>query len=101
MKELDYESLLEARAAGDMGDIPLIVITADRHFPSPPEDPFEARRRRRLERQWIEAQEQLARLSSRGVQLVLRDTGHNIQRERPGVIIDAVREVVLQARAVQ
>ena len=41
-------------------------------------------------------QEELAALSSRGELIIVEDTGHNIQIEKPQVVIDAIREVFEQ-----
>ena len=97
MKELFYVSLLEARAAGTLGDRPLIVLTAG--LPSGvPHDPPEARELIASQRHWIESQAQLARLSMRGKQIVLKDSRHGIQFDRPDAVIQAVRDVVAQTR---
>jgi pimeloyl-ACP methyl ester carboxylesterase len=96
-KELFYESLLEARASGNLGDRPLIVLTAG--LPSGiPEDPSQARRLMASQRQWIASQTQLAQLSTRGKQIVLPDSRHAIQFDRPDTVISAVRDVVEEVR---
>jgi len=97
-KEMDYESLLEARAVRNLGDLPLIVLTAGRHRITPPDNPVDARRQRTWEANWIEAQQQLARLSTRGEQRVFPEAGHNLMRDRPWEVLDAIREVVAKAR---
>jgi len=97
-KEMDYESALEARAVRDLGDIPLIVMTAGRHRINPPDNPVDAVTQSRWERQWIEAQEQLVRLSTRGQQRVFPEAGHNLPRERPQDVLDAIQDVLAQAR---
>jgi pimeloyl-ACP methyl ester carboxylesterase len=97
-KELFFESLLEARAAGGLGDRPLIVLTAG--LPSStPRDPAQARELIASQQHWIESQAQLARLSTQGKQIVLKDSRHGIQWDRPDAVIDAVREVVAELRA--
>src|SRR5205823_366874 len=83
LQEMDYESLLEARAAGPMGDIPLIVLTAGIHATRLPQDGIEVQKFRTFESKWIEAQRQLAELSTRGVQIVLPKSHHAIQFDRP------------------
>jgi pimeloyl-ACP methyl ester carboxylesterase len=99
IKELDYESLLEARSVRSLGDIPLIVLTATEHSTSAPESLFEVRRRRTAEAAWVEAQKQLAGLSTRGRQIVLPDTKHGIQYYRPDVVIQAIKDVVGEVRS--
>jgi pimeloyl-ACP methyl ester carboxylesterase len=97
-KEMFYESLVEARAVRSLGDIPLIVLTAGRHRVNPPENPIEARQQRAWEKKWIEAQKQLARLSTHSQQRVFPEAGHDLTRDRPRDVLDAIHEVVAQAR---
>jgi hypothetical protein len=98
-KELYYESLLEARAAGGLGDRPLIVLTAG--LPPSTDNLSDASQRRRMQEEWIKIQAQLAWLSTHGKQIVVRDSHHAIQFDRPDAVIDAVREVVEAVRLVQ
>ena len=78
-----YESLPESAAqvaaAGGLGDLPLIVLTAG--------DAEPAREHRAL-----------AQLSSRGKHAGVPGSGHQIHLERPAAVVDAIREVVEQAR---
>lgn len=86
-----YEQAHDARG---LGDKPLIVLTAGR--------PWDAGGNPQLDRQaaayqkvWIhEIQPKLARLSSRGRQIVVTNSGHGIPVEAPNAVIDAVRDVV-------
>jgi len=88
----------QARSAGGLGDRPLIVLTAGRPVDIP-SDPSQAREADEDQQVWIELQGQLARLSSRGRQVIVRDSDHGIPFEAPGAVIEAVREVVTQVRA--
>jgi hypothetical protein len=90
----------QARSAGGLGDRALIVLTAGKPGDSP-SDPVQAREAAEDQQVWIELQAQLARLSSRGRQVIVRDSDHGIPFESPGAVIDAVREVVTQIRAEQ
>ena len=100
-KELLYESELEARAVRNLGDVPLIVLTAGRHRINPPESPEDARAQRSWEAHWIQAQQQLARLSTRGEQRIFPDASHNLPHDRPQELLAAIREVVTETRAHQ
>ena len=84
------ESAQQAHAAGGLGDVPLIVLTAGR----PSEGGTTAE-----QRAWIDLQAGLTRLSTRGRQEVVYDSGHMIPFEAPEAVIDAVRGVVAEARA--
>ncbi|HVT94491.1 MAG TPA: alpha/beta hydrolase [Bryobacteraceae bacterium] len=76
------ESASDIAAVSGLGDLPLVVLTAAN--PSP----------RRFKQQ-----EEAARLSSRGVHRVARSSGHWIPIDEPELVIDAVLDVVQQARA--
>lgn len=80
----------ELHAAGDLGDIPLIVVTAGI-----------------IEDQWLatvpklasRAQVRLAGLSSNSMQVVATDSGHFVHRESPDVVLAAIAEVVGAVRS--
>lgn len=88
------ESYDEAERSGNLGDRPLIVLTRGK---LPPQmDPEEAA----YEQIWIhEIQASLARLSTRGRQIILEKSGHRISDEAPEAILDAIRSVVDTVRA--
>ena len=48
---------------------------------------------------WEKMQEDLAHLSTRGMQTIAKNSAHYIQIDRPDVVIDAVQGIVTQARA--
>ena len=74
----------ELRAAPSLGDRPLIVLAADESMNTTP--------------RWPEAQHQQAAMSTNGRLIVVEGSGHYIQLDHPAVVIDAVRQVVQQAR---
>lgn len=86
-------SAAQVRSAGTLGDRPLIVLTATRQDDIPPEiTPKDAQAEEDL---WVhQLQPQLARLSSRGKQIVV-DSSHEIPTEHPEVVISAIHEVWL------
>ena len=78
-------------AAGNLGGLPLTVITAGR--PNPP--PFIDREiSDRLARSWLESQRDLVRLSSAGVQVIAEESGHCIQCDQPELVADVIRRMV-------
>ena len=82
------ESAAEVRQAGNLGDLPLIVLTAA----------YGNRLRPQLNQAWLEElQPDLVRLSSRGKQITVA-SGHSIQLQQPEAVVDAIREVVNEAR---
>ena len=98
-KEMFMQSALEARAVKNLGDLPLVVLTAG--LPGKADNPVEARFNLRKQQTWIGWQQQLARLSSRGRQVVVEQSTHCIQCDSPASIIEAVREVVSESRGVR
>lgn len=86
----------EVPAGQSLGNLPLLVLTAGKPsvmgLPSAADD-------REASRIWRdELQPELVRLSPRGRQVVVKDSGHMIPVEQPGAIVDGVREVVEEAR---
>lgn len=91
------ESGNQARSAGTIGYRPLIVITGGEMTFSP--DPLMSQEiQMQLRDLWInELQGQLAKLSTGGRQIVLKDSSHLVQFEDPEAVISAVQEVWLEA----
>ena len=84
----------QARAAGAIGDKPLIVLTAGRSFETDPLPGLSQQDLANSERTWVEnLQPRLARLSTRGAQLVLPDSGHDILSDRPDAVVNAVHQI--------
>jgi pimeloyl-ACP methyl ester carboxylesterase len=76
------ESRQEVRDSGTLGEIPLVVISRD---PSQSDE------------QWKQMQRELTQLSSRGTQIIAKDSGHFIQVDRPDVVVDAIHGVLDEA----
>jgi pimeloyl-ACP methyl ester carboxylesterase len=75
-----------------LGDRPLIVLTAGR--PYEPDPLLSQEASDRLKEMWIHGlQAEEARLSTRGKQMVVPDSGHMIPYERPDAVVAAIREV--------
>ncbi len=88
----------QARAAGGLGDRPLIVLTAGKPFLTP-RDPLLANDVAAYHQVWMhQLQPQLARLSTRGRQIIVENSTHEIQYEAPDAVVEAVREVVTEIR---
>jgi pimeloyl-ACP methyl ester carboxylesterase len=95
------ESAGEVRAAGSLGDKPLVVLTAGKNVdasqlpaevPKKEMDDFHAI--------WMnELQVKEAKLSTRGKQIIVPDSDHMIPFERPDAIVDALREVCAAVNA--
>jgi pimeloyl-ACP methyl ester carboxylesterase len=93
------ESGDQARAAGKLGDRPLIVLTAGNRADPVLERILSTDEMSRQAKLWIdELQPEQARLSTRGKQVIVPDSGHMIPLERPDAVVAAIREVWLPAR---
>jgi pimeloyl-ACP methyl ester carboxylesterase len=92
------ESASQTATTGSLGDIPLVVLSHDPDTPQPdlPEDLVKP-----ANDAWQQMQEELAHLSSKGEQVIAKNSGHYIQLDRPDLVIKAVRSVVDQAREAQ
>ena len=75
------ESAAEISGVNDLGEIPLIVLTASN--PSPHR---------------LREQEEAARLSTNGVHRIARNSGHWIPVDEPQLVIDSVLDILRQAR---
>lgn len=89
------ESAAETAATGSLGNIPLIVLSHDPDKPSSELPPDLAKP---VNEAWEKMQQELAHLSTRGTQIIAKNSAHYIQIDRPDVVIDAVRNVVQQIR---
>jgi pimeloyl-ACP methyl ester carboxylesterase len=89
------ESATQAAATGPFGDLPLAVLS---HDPDKASNDLPHELSKSVNKLWEAMQEDLARLSTRSTQMVAKNSGHYIQMDRPDVVIDAVRNVVDQAR---
>jgi pimeloyl-ACP methyl ester carboxylesterase len=77
------------------GNKPLIVLTRGNQEGAPGVPPNAAAA---MEAAWKAAHDRLAALSERGVSVVVPHTGHYIQIDQPGAVIDAIRRVVAELR---
>lgn len=85
--------------ARDYGDLPLVVLTAGNQPVPDGLSPEIQAERRAFIAAWIGGHDELAALSTRGVNRTVPDSGHSIQREQPQAVIAAILEVVEAARS--
>jgi pimeloyl-ACP methyl ester carboxylesterase len=92
------ESAAQTAATGSLGDMPLIVLSHDPDTPQPdlPEDLVKP-----TNDVWQQMQQELTHLSTTGKQVIAKNSGHYIQLDRPDIAIEAVRNIVDQARQTQ
>jgi pimeloyl-ACP methyl ester carboxylesterase len=95
------ESARQVRAAGTLGDKPLIVLTAGRDTADPEHLPPGITKKdlQDYDHVWIDdLQVREAHLSSRGRQIIVSDSRHNIQFDRPDAVVSAVQEVFAEVK---
>lgn len=85
------ESNRQVKNAGPFPDVPLTVIAATDHGPF-----F-----KRWEPTLMSLQQQLALLSPQGRLIVAQGSGHDIQMDRPDMVIEAVRDMVSALKGVR
>jgi pimeloyl-ACP methyl ester carboxylesterase len=91
-------SIAQVRAAKWHSDIPLIVLTRGSATFNP-NDYTVPSLAPKFEQIRLELQEELVRRSSRGKQIMAEKSGHNIHRDQPELVIEAIRQVVEEAKS--
>jgi len=89
------ESDQQVSAAGSLGSLPLTVI---RHGIPDLFARMPAEQAKQSEQVWQELQADLAKLSSNSQILIAQESGHGIQLDQPGIVVDAVRQMVETVR---
>lgn len=90
---MDIPAVVEqVSETADFGDLPITVLTAGKFTVLNPGLPADLEQS--LTDLFREEQARLAALSSNGTQIVISDTGHNMPRENPAAVVDAIREMV-------
>ncbi len=96
---VDLDSKIVIKPDRNYGSMPLIVLTAGESG-APPDPPAELKAEIPLQQaEWRRAHNAYAALSTRGVDRIVADSTHDIPQLRPQVVIDAIDEVVSEARA--
>jgi len=92
------QSATQTAMTGSLGDLPLEVLSHDPDKPQPdlPEDLVKP-----TNDAWEKMQEELAQLSTRGTQVIAKNSGHYVQLDRPDLVIEAVHHVLDEARRSQ
>jgi len=95
------EITAQVRATGSLGDLPLIVLTAENTLDPAvlqsmrlPDD-FDAAQ---IQQTWLELQAELAALSTKCVHIIVKDSTHAIELDKPDVVIKAILDMVEMAR---
>ena len=84
-------------SAGPLPDVPMIVVV--RGLADSIQGVSDEETIQQAEQAWRDAQIELAAQVSDGTLVVAENSGHSIQLEQPGIVIDAIRTLVEQARS--
>lgn len=95
LKSLDGVKTTYAQAAnaGPLGDLPLVVLAHD-----PVVGLDKKKKDPKLEAAWSRWQQDLAGLSTNSQLIVVKGCGHEIQTEKPEVVINAIKGIIFPAR---
>jgi pimeloyl-ACP methyl ester carboxylesterase len=95
---LEKDAKIAVNPRRDYGAMPLIVLTRT-EFRPPPDYPANARAEIPAEEAaWTKGHDEIAALSSRGINARVPGTNHYIHAAKPRVVIDAIVQVVREAR---
>jgi len=84
----------QARAADHISDKPLLVLTATENTDTILSSGLSKQDFDDFQRIWVDnLQMRLAHLSTRGRQIMVEGSGHDIPSDRPDAIVEAVREI--------
>lgn len=89
------QSAEEVRGTGNLGDRPLVVLTAGKDLEAKdlPKG-ISVEDMREFRKTWVnDLQVRQAKLSTRGKQIVVPDSTHMIPMERPDAVVNAIRDV--------
>ncbi len=89
------ESAAQTATTPSLGDMPLAVLS---HDPEKASSEFPPDLAKPINEAWEKMQEEMAHLSTRGTQTIVKNSSHYIQIDQPDAVIDAVHSVVEQAR---
>jgi pimeloyl-ACP methyl ester carboxylesterase len=88
-------SAAQTAATASLGDMPLILLS---HDPDKPQLDLPEDLDKPTNRVWSEMQKELVQLSTRGTQVIAKNSGHYIQFDRPDVVVEGIHNVVDQVR---
>ena len=84
--------------AGDLGSLPLAVITSSERVPGREEGSRAQGNRSRFYPGWAQLQDELAALSTDNVHVVAPYAGHHLQRDDPGLVVETITGLVCRIR---
>jgi len=98
-ENFDRDGTLVMNPKRDYGTMPLIVLTAADAAPLPDQNPAAVQAMPQLMKEFSKAHDEIAALSTRGVNRTIAHSTHYIQYDQPQAVIDAIKEVVAAVRS--
>jgi pimeloyl-ACP methyl ester carboxylesterase len=95
---IEVNSTIVINSQRNYGDMPLVVLTATEQPPQPGMSDEQKAQNAVFAEAFAGAHDDLAALSTRGINARVPGSNHYIQRSKPQVVIDAVEAVVAEAR---
>jgi len=86
------------QVTGDLGDLPLTVVTSSERDPNRAPGSRAQRGRSRCYRAWAVLQDELATLSANSKHAVANRAGHHVHRDDPELVTRAILDLVERAR---
>jgi pimeloyl-ACP methyl ester carboxylesterase len=87
------EGAEEVRRLSSLGNLPLHIVSRDPHLRPRSDDPTPSSR----EQHWLQLQQQLLQLSTNVTHTIATGSGHDVMKDRPDVVVEAIRETVEKA----
>ena len=81
------DSMQQVRDAGAFPTVPVAVLTGTHRLLEGPT----------FNRIWLETQKEMSAISPKGKHLICDHCGHYVHQEDPGLVIDAIRDVIVRA----
>jgi pimeloyl-ACP methyl ester carboxylesterase len=98
-RNFEADGLLTVSRRRSYGSMPLVILTATKGESLPGMSEAAKKQVPAQQAEWVRGHDELAALSSRGVNRMVADSAHYIQFDKPKAVIDAVQEVVAAVRA--
>jgi pimeloyl-ACP methyl ester carboxylesterase len=95
------ETNAQVQALGNLGNLPLIVLTAEQSIDVATLKAMGYDTKlnlQALQKTWLELQNELAALSINNEHIIVKDSSHTIELDQPQAVIDAIRKVVEMTR---
>jgi pimeloyl-ACP methyl ester carboxylesterase len=95
---LAFGGICREVADGDLGDLPLAVVTSSELDPNRPPGSRAQHARSRFYPAWMALQRELAALSTNSTHVVAERAGHRVHRDDPELVTRVVSDLIKQAR---